>query len=496
MFIRPGLTRFFTLNFVLLDILIVGTGGVIAYRLGRANLIAVAEHYAVAAVNHLAWAIDKFYLTPWELSFDSFPYDNPMAHKELTGIVATFVSGFSVERVTYYDQQARVLFSTDSSVEHRAQTSNPLLRSALAGDNASELILEPTPAHMDSASGSTDHLLAYVPVTIRAHDGTSARIVFEVVMNVAGTYRKVEQLRFVIVLSTLATGIALFLVVWLIATRADRMIIAENRERVLLADQIREQNEQLESIVKQRTQQLLDAQAGLVQMEKMVATGQLAAGVAHEINNPVGIIQNRLEILLDDLRRGRPIADLETHLSMMHRQSERVSKIVSRLLSFARKSTTGKSPIQLSSVFSGVLMLVQKEIEKRGIQFNQRITADLPALRGNSVELEQVFINLLVNAMDATPRGGTIDLIAQRMNDRLQIQVIDSGAGIAPEHQSRIFDPFFTTKDVGVGTGLGLAITYRIVEDHDGTIMVASMPGHGTTFTLHFPILQPESTQS
>jgi signal transduction histidine kinase len=260
----------------------------------------------------------------------------------------------------------------------------------------------------------------------------------------------------------------------------------------LLSEQVQRQNERLEEIVEQRTHQLRDAQAELVQMEKMAATGRLAAGVAHEINNPVSIIQNRLELLLEDVRAKREVPDMDAHLSLMHKHTDRISRIVSRLLSFARKSTTDKSAVHLDTVLSGVLMLVKREIEKRSITLKTDIPENLGPVKGNNTELEQVFVNLLVNAMDATDRSGEISLRASQMNGLVTVEVSDTGLGIPPENLNRIFDPFFTTKDVGVGTGLGLAITYRIVEDHGGRIDVSSAVGRGTTFILTFPAIPQE----
>jgi len=488
----PLLTRYFALVFLLLDLLIVGAGGVAAYQLGRANLISVAEQYGSAAVHHLARSIDKFYLEPWQMTFDTFPFDHPLAHRELTGIVQTFVSGFEVERISIYDKSFTIVFSTDSVREGSSDPDNMLLRSALEGQTSSYLVHEQTPEHMDMASGDTDHMIAFVPVEFRTEEGGESRFAFEILMNVAETYHRVKQLRLMILIISLLTGLALFFVVWVIAVRADRSILAENQERNALAQQIQNQNENLEQIVEQRTKELRDAQAGLVQMEKMSATGQLAAGVAHEINNPAGIIKNRLELLIDDLKDGKPVDDMSDHLGMMHRQADRISTIVSRLLSFARKSSGTKSPLHVNLLINGVVMLARKEAEKRGIILAAELDDGLPMIKGESTELEQVFINLIINAMDATPRGERITIFSCRVDDRVQVRVVDSGSGIGTQNLTKIYDPFFTTKEIGVGTGLGLSITYRIVEDHGGTIIATSTPGHGTTFTVTFPMAGTE----
>jgi len=486
---RLKLSRFVVVNFILLEILIIGVGGAVAVRLGRNHLIGVAEQNSIAVANHLARVVDEFYLQSWELTFETFPYDNDIAYRELRGIILNFLKGFNVQRVNVVNNDYRVIFSTDSTLIGREEPDNTKLLSALAGHAVSSLERRDDPADSPGPRREREFLETYVPVSVRSAGENPVRVAFEVYLDVSDTYVKVRALRNMIIASSVFTGLALLIVVLLVSRKAERMVVEEYKQRTALAEQIQRQNEQLETIVDQRTRQLRDAQAELVQMEKMAATGRLAAGVAHEINNPVSIIQNRLELLLDDLRAKRDVPDMDSHLSLMHKHTDRISKIVSRLLSFARKSTTGKSPLYLDQVLAGVLLLIKKEIEKKGVALNTDIPGSLGPVRGNSTELEQVFINLLVNAMDATERGGEISLHAEQKDGMIRVEVRDNGHGISPENLPRIFDPFFTTKDVGVGTGLGLAISYRIIEDHGGHIDVESTVGKGTAFRLSLPLM-------
>lgn len=483
------ISRFLILNFILLDVLIVTSGGVIAYRLGKHNLISVAEQNSVAIAHHLAWVLDEFYMRPWDLTFETFPYDDPNAYRELRGVTLRFLSGFKVERVNIFDNHYRVLFSTDSTLIGEEESTNSKLLSALAGKPVSSIEEKDEPADVPGEVKTKDYLEVYVPVETRSTEHKQVRLAFEVYLDISATQGKVVQLRNVIILSTGAIGLALLIVVILIARRAERLATDENRERMALAEQVRRQNEQLEEIVEERTRQLTEAQKGLVQMEKMAATGQLAAGVAHEINNPVSIIQNRLELLLEDLRDGREIPDMDQHLNLVHKHTQRISQIVSRLLSFSRKSTSERTPLQMKQIISDVLELVRKEVEKKGIKLITDVPEHLPQVMGNRTEIEQILINLILNARDATPQGGEIIIRGSVVSGMLHLQVADTGEGIAQEHLTRIFDPFFTTKGVGVGTGLGLAITYRLVADHGGDIVVASSPEHGTTFRISIPVV-------
>lgn len=482
---RFRLSRFFVLNFILLEILIVGVGGTVSYRLGRKHLIDVAQQNSVAVAKHLAFVLDEFYMKPWELTFETYPYDHPLAYNELRSVVLNFLSGFQVKRVNIFNNEYRIVFSTDSTMIGEEHPDNSLLLSALAGNAISELNDNTT---MHRGEEPRDYLDAYIPINARTRTEATSRLAFEIYLDVTEAYSSVKDLRLTIILSMTFIGLALLAVVLLISKRADKLILAENAERMRLAEQVRRHNEELEQIVDERTKQLREAQSGLIQMEKMAATGSLAAGVAHEINNPVSIIQNRLEILLEDAKHKIPIEGLDEHLAMMHKHTSRISRIVSKLLSFARNSTKERADLNMHDLLSGVVLLVGKEIEKRGIKLISEFPKSLPAVHGNSTELEQVFINLLINAMDACQSGGEIRFIAAAQPDRLRVQVQDNGSGIPDDKLSKVFDPFFTTKGVGAGTGLGLSITYRIVKDHDGDISVTSSPGHGTTFTVTFPL--------
>lgn len=244
----------------------------------------------------------------------------------------------------------------------------------------------------------------------------------------------------------------------------------------------------------------------LVQSEKMAALGNLVAGVAHELNTPIGAIHSNADVArraLDIVRTAlgtealkavvqaqprlaKAITILDETTTVTHDASERVAAIVRSLRNFARLDEAERKRADLHEGLDSTLMLLRHELKQR-IEIVKRYGA-LPEIECFPNQLNQVFMNVLVNAIHAIDGPGTITVTTRTEGDQVLVEVQDSGKGIAAEHLSRIFDPGFTTKGVGVGTGLGLSITYRIVQDHGGTITAHSEPGKGATFRISLPI--------
>ncbi|MBI4011977.1 MAG: PAS domain S-box protein [Candidatus Rokubacteria bacterium] len=224
--------------------------------------------------------------------------------------------------------------------------------------------------------------------------------------------------------------------------------------------------------------------------EKLAAIGTLAAGVAHEINNPIGIMTSRIELMLEEAEEAGLSAAAREDLAVLQRNAQRVGRITQALLSFARRSAGVKRPTDLTAVAEETLLLFEKHATKAGIVVDRRLAPGLPPVQGDVNELQQVLLNLLNNAREALGNQGEIRVETALASDRpgwVRMTVADTGPGIPPELRDRVFVPFFTTK--AGGTGLGLAISHRIVADHGGVIELASEPGAGTTFTIFLPAL-------
>jgi PAS domain S-box-containing protein len=225
----------------------------------------------------------------------------------------------------------------------------------------------------------------------------------------------------------------------------------------------------------------------LYQNEKLAALGTMAAGIAHEMNNPLGIITTRIEVMLMDAEDQHLPPQVVEDLQVLHRASQRVARIAASLRSFARHTPGDRVPLELNTVVDESLLLMQKPLAADNIQVLTSLDRTLPPIHGDATTLHQVLMNLLTNAREAMPEGGQIRIetsTAERPG-WIRLLVTDTGSGIPAEEISKIFDPFFTTKRTG--TGLGLSVTYGIIQEHGGTVDVQSRPGDGTTFILSFP---------
>jgi two-component system NtrC family sensor kinase len=221
--------------------------------------------------------------------------------------------------------------------------------------------------------------------------------------------------------------------------------------------------------------------------EKMASIGLLAAGVAHEVNTPLTGISSFTQMLLQGARPDDPKTKV---LEKIERQTFRAAKIVNGLLNLARPTQTDAGPVEINAVINDVLSLLEHQFRTGRIQVRKELATAAPVVQGIEYKLQQVFLNLFLNARDAMPRGGWLT-IATRMNgtsEAATVEVSDTGSGIPADQMSRIYDPFFTTKELGKGTGLGLSITYGIVQEHGGTMTCDSVVGQGTRFTLTLPL--------
>ena len=223
--------------------------------------------------------------------------------------------------------------------------------------------------------------------------------------------------------------------------------------------------------------------------EHLASLGKMAAGIAHEINNPLAGMQNCVKTLF---KGGRDEAQRLQYLSMLQEGLGRIGRIMGRLLDFAREAKPQLARTDLGAVVGHSLSLVEHEMAARKISHALAVDSDLPILAADPHQLEQVFLNILMNAVDSMPEGGRLDVSARLSHDRenpfVEVEIEDTGMGIPAENLSRIFDPFFTTKEVGKGTGLGLSVSYGIVKAHGGFIDVESEIGKGSTFTVALPV--------
>lgn len=270
-------------------------------------------------------------------------------------------------------------------------------------------------------------------------------------------------------------------------------------------NEIEEYNRTLEEKIIQRTLELEDAQAQLIQSEKMSAIGQLAAGVAHELNNPLGGILGYAQFAIEKMKKkygvdseDKEIASFIRYLTDIETQARRCKAIVQNLLRFSRsRRATEFEDVDINATIEDTVTFVEHQLHMNQIELNLELDTNLPIIQGSSGQLQQVFTNLIINAMHASEPQSMIGIKSRfspalgEFGGAVEVQIIDQGIGIEPEAIKKIFEPFFTTKEVGKGTGLGLSVSYGIIKDHGGEIKVDSVVGRGTIFTLILPVQKP-----
>jgi two-component system NtrC family sensor kinase len=243
----------------------------------------------------------------------------------------------------------------------------------------------------------------------------------------------------------------------------------------------------LEKKVEERTKEIREMQTHLIQQEKLASLGKLAAGIAHEINNPLGGILIYSHLLLEDMKKEDPRYD---NLAKIVRETTRCKDIVKGLLQFAHPKEPEAIQIDINAALDNALSLLESQSVFQNITIKKQFSSDLPPVVADRSQLQQVFINIILNAADAMSNEGILFLKTYMGGGGqfINISISDTGHGIKKEDRSRLFEPFFTTKEVGTGTGLGLAICYSIIQKHGGTIEVESEVGKGSTFTVKLPV--------
>jgi len=242
--------------------------------------------------------------------------------------------------------------------------------------------------------------------------------------------------------------------------------------------------------VEEANRQLKETQMKLIQSDKMAAIGQLAGGISHEINNPMGVILGFAQSIMKRIDQNNP---LYLPLSSIEREAIRCKNLVHSLLIFSRTSGTAKTSMEINQAIEETLVLVEHQAKVRNIEIIKKYAPDLPTIIANRNQIQQVIMNLSNNAFDAMPQGGKLEIstkLVKRENGKpeIEIKLSDTGVGIPEEIKHRIFEPFFTTKEPGKGTGLGLSLCYEIVQKHNGMIDFESEKDKGTTFIIRLPI--------
>jgi two-component system NtrC family sensor kinase len=253
--------------------------------------------------------------------------------------------------------------------------------------------------------------------------------------------------------------------------------------------------------VGEETTDRVEANRAIARAEKLSAVGRLAAGVVHEINNPLATISacaESLEARVNDGEfDGSPgLEDLREYLGLIRSEAFRCKSITMGLLDFSRTRTSDHVTINLADVIRSAVRLLSHQKRSSEVDFQVEISHDLQPVSGDPGQLQQAVIALATNALDAMGKTGVLTIVGRNDGDKVKVEVNDTGVGIPPENLPKIFEPFFTTKEIGRGTGLGLAVCYGILTEHGGTLDVQSTVGVGTTFTITLSAVKVNEEQT
>jgi two-component system NtrC family sensor kinase len=237
---------------------------------------------------------------------------------------------------------------------------------------------------------------------------------------------------------------------------------------------------------------LRDTQEQLLQSEKLAAMGRLTSQIAHELNNPLYGIMNTLELLKTEVpadNKRRKILDMALS------ETIRLSDLLRKMLSFSKPDQEERHPVDINSVLDEILLLHEKQLKENDINIAVTFAEGLNLVNASKNQLRQVFLNMVANARDAMPDGGTLSVVTGGDTDKINVEISDTGTGIREEHLDKIFDSFFTTKGEVKGVGLGLSVCYGFIKDHGGDIEVKSQVGEGTAFTITLPVHVAEESE-
>lgn len=474
-------------------------------RMESEELVKRSEEYAHNFVTHLNYEIYRDFLFPTLQQDKQIDLENNRKQrKKLDKTIRENLQGLNIKKLYLYDMDGQTVYSTEA--EHIGNIINrginKKLDSAISGKPASKLKFVHIAAH--HGSPATEALLeSYYPfyeMQMNSLEKGKQAGVLEIYQDVSILKKQIAKARKKALVMTGSTMGVLFLILFLIVMKAARVINTRTRQLTDARNTLEQKVEERTLEIREAYKKLQHTQRKLIQSEKLASIGTLAAGLAHEINNPLASVASCAEGLIERLKNssdhgknkqsGVEASDIfPEYLKIIYNETFRCKSIISNLLNFSRQSEPKFDYININNVIQETLSIVQYQRQLKDQKMHLDLSKEPCDVLGDPQQLKQVFLNLLINALHATDTGGNISVSTHRKQTTIQIIIKDSGIGIKPEHLDKIFDPFFTTKPTGKGTGLGLAICYGIIDIHNGRIEASSEGvGRGSTFTISLPL--------
>jgi len=441
--------------------------GFISQR-AKSILLRKSEQYAMLVAENLNHQVFFQFTLPTLITDGEIRLSRENQHDRLDKVVQNTIHGFSVRRVNIYDPDQILTYSTDPEKVGSKGSVGEAFQRALKEESASYLVGEGKSFLGFDWDGGARELKTYLPMwEERPLSRTRGKIlgVFEIVQDVSHDYEIIRRFQFIVVASFMVFVGILFATIFLIATRAERVITARAQERKRLEEKLHK-------------------------AEQLAALGEMVAGVSHEIRNPLGIIRSTAAPLW-----GRLDNDRHKRLSsIIVEEATRLNDILTEFLDFARPKDLRVSQCKLEEILERNLKAMEVELWKRAIKIEREYTPDSYVFEADCDLLYRAIVNLLANASQAMPEGGILRIRTALLNSKsgppqIELRLRDTGQGIPEDLRKKIFNPFFTTREKG--TGLGLAIVQSIIDSHNGDIELESQEGKGTTIIIRLPLFQP-----
>lgn len=456
----------------------------------RTDILSTSEHEAIRIARHLNRQVHERFLFPTLAEAGSVDLENPEHLARLDAVVKLSVAELEVRAVYFFDLEGRITYSTHA--EHRGfhVRSNPNYTLATEGTPNSILVDRGNPLDIAGRTEDVSLLETYVPVLPLDAEGKPVGAQVGVIEIYQDATELVGETRHamgeVAMTSTLAICV-LMLALWLWVRKADRVI----HERT---DELLEANARLATLSADLERQVEDRTRRLLRAETLASVGTLAAGVAHEVNNPMAAIATSAEGLLrrsnsEALLSHEEFADFPTYLGIIRDEAFRVKEITRNLLDFSRaEGESMRAPVDLVSLLKAANRLLDHQAKRDRIQLVFEPPAQSVVIRADAARLRQVVMNLTVNALAEAPQGSTIRWILERDETEVVVACEDEGPGFDPADLDRAIEPFYTRKPAGEGTGLGLAIAYRVVTEHGGELQLSNRAGGGARVEIRLPV--------
>lgn len=497
-----NLLFYYTLtSFLVISAVSVGVGFLFA-KFEKDALVRRSLNYFKYTTTNLNYAMYQEFFFPAMKSGQPIDLKNNREQfGALDAIIRNHTFGQNVQRVYIFDMDGKIIYGTAPEQMGRVveRGANKELDKAMLGGNGSRLVQKGVPD--DKGVITTMALMeSYYPLYEYQEGslltGKQAGVIeiyedmSELVAQIAGVRKKT-------IITTASTMGFLFVLLFLVVGQGARVIHIRTRELKEVRQNLEQKVDERTKEIKEAYSELQKAHKSLVQSEKMVSLGRLAAGIAHEINNPLASIGSCAEGLLKRLENKKKdngeLKEFREYLTIISDETYRCKGIISKLLNFIREIKPAFKPVELKGLISDVSNVIKRQAEAEGkhIKMELDFKPESLTVSADPQQLRQVFLNLFINSLDAIEHKGKITVSARSKGGEVTISVQDTGSGIEPRYLNKVFDPFFTTKPIGKGTGLGLSICYGIIGANRGKIEAFSEgAGKGSTFKLTLPLLK------